>query len=99
MLFKLGEKKDCGLIVKSINGSKFKFISATYEHIGYKLNDVIASGSCSFNNLTGQVWIFLAPEVYSKVIFTMEIQCLLESGLDDTTQSIETILGEILVKI
>jgi|GEM_PF-6392808 len=99
MNFTLGEKKDCGIIVKSVSGSKFEFVSATYEHIKYADKSIIASGDALSDSTTGQVWVFLEPDCYSKVVFKMEIAPLLPDNNVDPSKSVETIYGEALVKM
>jgi len=99
MIFTLGEKKDCGIIVKSVANGKFQFVSAMYEHIKYADKSIIASGDALSDSMTGQVWVFLEPDCYSKVVFKMEIAPLLDSGDVDPSKSVETIYGEALVKM
>lgn len=100
MIFKLGEKKDCGIIIKSVEGGKFEFVTADYKYVAYKTGEILEFGGANFNSTTGRVWHLLEPTIYGSLIFTVSIQpLLLDTGLADSTKDIEIIKGEALVKI
>lgn len=93
MQFKLGEKKDCGIIVKSVTGEDFQIDSAVYEYIGYDSGSVLDSGTAEVDPITKQVWVLLEPSVAGRLVFTMEITLL------SADRYPETIIGEAVVRM
>ena len=96
--YRVGEKKDCGVVVSSTDGSSFSITNATFV---YKIGaTVISQGTALIDAL--KVYTPLAPTqvaAHSVVTFSITCQPLTSNGQPDTSKTTEIVMYDVVVKV